>query len=258
MKPLHVVRGLAGIALVAVCIGGTAYAQQGKIEVIGGPTIDWGTVSPQKLTKVIEVKNVGEGDLKVNEVRPSCGCTTTGIDKNLLKPGEIGKISVTFDVSARTGPVQKSVTINSSDSVVPYLVMTLKADVKRSLTLTPSNTFMIIDGEKGVELAASSVRIKNSGDEVFTVSAPKLVNGNIKARFDMTESKEVKPGEELEIKMFATPEDANSIWGTVQLESSNPEYAKIDLSIAGTMKKAQTSAQPQGTAQPVPSVGSHK
>ena len=53
--PLRIM--LAAVALIFV-MAGAAYAQ-GKIEVVGGDTYDWGAVSPAKLKSVIEVKNVG-------------------------------------------------------------------------------------------------------------------------------------------------------------------------------------------------------
>jgi len=247
MKRMHTLRMLLAAAVVAV--GASAAAQaQGKIEIVGGDTYNWGTVAPGKLKTVVEVKNVGMGDLSITQVRPSCGCTAAPIDKNLLKPGETGKISITLDVVSRTGPIEKTITITSSDSTSPIRVLKLVADVKRSLVFTPSAATLVVnEGKLNAESPATTVRLANASDAPFTVYPPELTKGKLKVRFDMTEPKELKPGEELEVKAYVTPLDKESIYGTVTMKTTNKEYPSVDLYIAGTLAApADAQAIPSG------------
>src|SRR5437667_12794840 len=114
MRCTHFLGTLVGISIMAASAA-TAYAQQGtvtatgkiggtaaidtsakaqpvgKIEIVGGDTYNWGNVQPGELKATIQVKNTGQGDLKITDVHPGCGCTVTSpIDKNPLKPGETG------------------------------------------------------------------------------------------------------------------------------------------------------------------------
>src|SRR5438105_11547865 len=98
MKCLHPLRSILLAAALMTLAAGSAFAQ-GKLEVIGGDTYDWGAVAPAKLKTVIQIKNVGTDSLVISNVHPSCGCTTAPIDKSMLKPGEIGKISVEIDMT---------------------------------------------------------------------------------------------------------------------------------------------------------------
>jgi uncharacterized membrane protein len=224
------------LAAVSLLLAGTAAYAQGRIEVVGGDTYDWGSVSPAKLKTVIEVKNVGDDTLKITNVRPSCGCTTAPIDKSTLMPGESGKISVEIDMSTRTGPTTKTITVASSDPKNPTQIIYLKADVKRAMTFSPTEYFLINNGIVGTE-ATTSVRITNSGEEAFTVFPPEFVQGNVRVRFDMTAKKEVKPGEELELKAYVTPLEAGSANGIIRIATSSnaPEYKSRELPIYGSI-----------------------
>lgn len=235
MKRMHLLRGLSTAAVMALCMAGAVQAQ-GKLEIIGGDTYDWGTVAPGKLTTVVEVKNTGKDDLSISEVRPSCGCTAAPIDKNLLKPGEIGKISVTLDVS-RTGPTEKTVSISSNDPESAVRILRLRANVRRALNFTPAQYMVISDGKVGVETPATPIRISNTGDTPVTLHPPEFAQGNVKVRFDMKEKKDLKPGEEYELKAFITPQEATHIFGQVKMKTSSPEMPTVDFNISGNMVK---------------------
>jgi hypothetical protein len=254
MKPVHPFRMALTAAALGLMMGGAVYAQ-GTIEVIGGDTYDWGAVAPSKLKTVIEVKNVGDDTLKITNVRPSCGCTTAPIDKSVLMPGESGKISVEIDMTSRSGPTTKTITVASSDTKNPSQIIYLKADVKRAMTFTPAEYFLVNNGMLGQESLAS-VKIINSGEEAFSVFPPELVQGNVKVKFDLTEKKEVKPGEELDVTAHVIPLEAGSATGLVRIRttSSTPEYQSKELPIYGSI-----SAPPAPATQAVPDTkSSHK
>lgn len=72
-----------------------------------------------------EFKNTGDEDLVINNVRPSCGCTTPEWTKAPIKPGKKGNISVTYNPKGHAGNAfQKSITVTtnaSENSVVLYI-----------------------------------------------------------------------------------------------------------------------------------------
>lgn len=245
-----------GIATLAIAfVAATAAFAQPKLEIVGGDTHDWGKVSPGKLTTEVQVKNVGNQELKISEVRPGCGCTAAPIDKNVLAPGEVGKISVTLDVSGRAGAVDKIITITSNDTVAPSRVLHLKADVHRAITCTPMQYMLVTGGKMGVEAEASSMKIKNSSDATITIQAPELLEGgNIALRSAMTAARELKPGEEFDLKVWVTPKNATSLFGTVRLKTSSTEMPTIDVTINGAMQQPNpqpSATQPSNTRQSV-------
>ncbi|MBO4777052.1 MAG: DUF1573 domain-containing protein [Bacteroidales bacterium] len=62
-------------------------------------------------------KNTGNIDLIIEEVDPSCGCTTPEWTKEPVKPGEKGKIIVKFDTQHQSlGNKTKQVAVYSNTS----------------------------------------------------------------------------------------------------------------------------------------------
>ncbi len=249
MKAVSLIRGAFAAAVLSACIGSAASAQ-GKIEIVGGNTHDWGVVPPSNLTTTVEVKNVGQGDLKITEVRPGCGCTLASkIDKDVLKPGESGKFNIGLNVATyQPGPVSKIVTIRSSDPVDSVTILKLAATIKRDITVTPSNFFLVNGGKIGVETATPAIHIKNTSDQPVTVFPPQFGEGNVKVRFDMKGKKELKPGEDLELVAYVTPLEKDGMHGTVKMKTSSKDQENVDLNISGTMAQAET----QGKAQVAP------
>jgi hypothetical protein len=70
------------------------------------------------------LKNVGDKTLKIERVRPSCGCTSAPLTKNVLEPGETTELEVTFNAKNFRGKVTKSVAVMTDDSA--NLVTNLK------------------------------------------------------------------------------------------------------------------------------------
>lgn len=78
--------------------------------------IDLGTFS-QKTPKTVEFKfkNVGKKKFVLHELRTSCGCTTAKISKEMIKPGESGTVTVTYDGKGYSlGMFQKGIYILSN------------------------------------------------------------------------------------------------------------------------------------------------
>lgn len=228
---LSAMMATAFAALALMTVSATAQQKAGKIEVVGGTTYDWGNVAPGDLKATIEVKNTGEGVLNVKEVRPGCGCTAAPIDKNVLNPGEVGKISVTLRASTSTGSLQKSITVTSDDPQNPVTIIYLKANVKRPFRVDP-DWISVLNGKVGVE-SAVTVNIQNTGEEELMVLPPEAnVTANI--RFDLTTPKNLKPGESTPLTVFVTPTKTGPIAGQVKIKTSSKEMPEKAIDVVGS------------------------
>jgi hypothetical protein len=79
-------------------------------------TVDFGEVESGKIVDInFEFENTGSDLLIINNVVPSCGCTTTGLSKKEYKTGEKGLISSKFNSSGYNGKVIKTITVTSND-----------------------------------------------------------------------------------------------------------------------------------------------
>ncbi len=75
--------------------------------------------------------NNGTTDLKIFDVKASCGCTVPSWPKNPLKPGESGTIDVKFNTAGKMGKQKKSVTVYSNIGEAPnnFKVLYLEGEV---------------------------------------------------------------------------------------------------------------------------------
>ena len=116
---------------------------------------DWGNIDygGGDAKHTFEIKNEGQATLKLANIKTSCMCTTAKIItksgtspiikmhevsdwKGVLGPGETGKLEVDFDPAFHgptgTGPVERIVSVETSDPSKSYIEFNLKGVVIKS------------------------------------------------------------------------------------------------------------------------------
>jgi hypothetical protein len=68
-------------------------------------------IQGEKVTFAFKFKNTGKSLLLISSVSTTCGCTVTDFPKEPIKPGESGKIDVSFDSEGKRGPQNKTATV---------------------------------------------------------------------------------------------------------------------------------------------------
>jgi len=118
-----------------------ASANQPKIQVLD-PVYDFGTVlSGPPVKHTFKVKNVGGGELIIDHVQTSCGCTAAEPSKKRLKAGEQAEIAVTFDTRYQKGHSERTITVFSNDPRKPDLAMTIKGQLAVEIETRPEEVF---------------------------------------------------------------------------------------------------------------------
>ncbi len=80
---------------------------------------DFGSIEANsKVNYSFTFKNTGEADLIIIKAVGSCGCTIPEYPREPIKPGESGKIDVSFDSSNKHGIQHKSVKIRANTKAV--------------------------------------------------------------------------------------------------------------------------------------------
>ncbi|QQV03130.1 MULTISPECIES: DUF1573 domain-containing protein [Chryseobacterium] len=82
-------------------------------------SIDVGNI-PQGKPKLIrfEFTNTSGKSIMIENVAPSCGCTTADYTKTEIKPGKKGFVEASYN-AANTGAFTKTVSVTTSDSKTP-------------------------------------------------------------------------------------------------------------------------------------------
>jgi len=92
-------------------------------------THDFGTISFNKPASYeFSFVNTGDAPIILLEVAPSCGCSVADFSKSPVKPGDNGKIKVTYNASVK-GPFTKSFIVKSNTKT-PIKTLTIKGNVE--------------------------------------------------------------------------------------------------------------------------------
>lgn len=237
-------RAVACVAVAALAASSLGLAQgkaqsQGKIEIVGGTTYDWGDVQPGVLNGEVVIKNVGKGDLHILELRASCSCTGTLLADSVIKPGETATISLALTTGNSAGRIHKPLTVLSNDPTNSAVKLNLTANIRRAYTIMPYDFFGVMNPQIGKESPAV-LNLISLSDSTFTLFVPELVEGNLDVRIEQTAPVQVKPRERVMIRLFVTPRKPGPLHGTVKIRTDNPAALEKIIEIAGPDVPATT------------------
>ena len=75
-------------------------------------TYNFGRITEgKKVIHIYKFKNVGNEDLVIKNVLPSCGCTAVLISNEIIEPGKTGEIKLDFNTYGRAGSTRKTVLV---------------------------------------------------------------------------------------------------------------------------------------------------
>lgn len=88
--------------------------------------------SGEKVACFFSYENAGTGNLVINSVSASCGCTVPKYNKKPLAPGENGTLEVVFNTAGYSGLQTKSITVHSN-AEQPVVLIRIMAEVVNEL-----------------------------------------------------------------------------------------------------------------------------
>jgi hypothetical protein len=127
--------------LAALLMGANGVAAQ----VDGAPKIqfdqtvyDFGKTSVvTAVSGVFKFKNIGDGVLKIQPPKPSCGCTVAELKSDTLLPNATGELTFTLNLNLYKGTLEKHISVKSNDPQTPEVGLSIKVDYTPLFDLTP-------------------------------------------------------------------------------------------------------------------------
>jgi hypothetical protein len=185
----------------------------GAVPVISSPTpiVDLGTILQDDIAKgTFIIENKGNADLKIEELKASCGCTTVQLkeDQKTVPPGGKVEVVASFNSRGRQGPQDKYVTVTSNDPKNKAFRLTLKVFVETLITVKPSPMVNVRDARAGQKIQEYIDLLPGAGEKKLEVTSVQVVPGGIgfaqepvtegdrtgvRLRFSVDESAEVGP-----------------------------------------------------------------
>ena len=233
----RLVHGLFCSALFAILLtgAGTANAQGTPSLVCDERVLDFGTVrNVDKITHTFVLKNVGDVDLVIQRVRPTCGCTTTKLPRDTIPPGESVDLDMTLSLVGRQGHQRKSIYISSNDPTSPEYQLEVTGSIQREIEMYPAQLFF--NQSMHGAAATRAVRV------VFNTEMPCRITGVATGTTDALEV-QVAPvieGKEYRIDVSISSNapvvSGYSRW-EVFLETDHPTRSRLSVPVLSYVRK---------------------
>lgn len=112
------------------CTITSAQVAQPKAEITPA-NVNLGTVDEGVKAKAIfTIKNAGNANLIIYDVRPACGCTIANLSSKIIAPGKTATLEAVYNSQNASGMVRKYINISTNDAKAGSIGLTLTANVK--------------------------------------------------------------------------------------------------------------------------------
>ena len=212
-----------------------ALLAQPKIEITDpGTKFDLGEINRGTIAeKNVTIKNTGTETLSLGKVDVSCGCTGTVVSTEKIAPGKTGTVKITFNSQNFSGPVHKTVTVNSNAANAPQTVIEFTATVVQEITVEP-NHFWFRDAQVGL-LSTATVTVKNQGKAALDLTGIKTQLGGFELKLP---EKPIAPGASAQLVAEFKPAVAKQVLSDgVFVTTSSKSQPQLYIQIFGNVKE---------------------
>ena len=140
---------------------------------------DFGKISP-RTTKLCEFEftNVGEGLLKIDKIKSTCGCTVPELKKKQYYQGESGTIKVQYRPGDSAGITRKRLFVHSNDKTSSKVTLTIKATIVKKVDYEPKRLNLLLKKENA---GCGEITLYSLDDQPFAIKQFNSKNNPITA-----------------------------------------------------------------------------
>jgi hypothetical protein len=143
-------------------LGGSDSATSGsegpRLVVVGGERYDFGEMDRSAvMTHTFEITNQGTAPLTLNQEGTSCKCTSAGLDKDQLNPGDTARITMEWNAKGAHEPFEQYAEYTTNDPLRPKIKLTVWGRIVDTLRAEPNE--LIFNRVSAHEPAQAKVKI---------------------------------------------------------------------------------------------------
>ncbi len=212
------------------CIA-TAFAQP-KLSVKEGTKFQLGeakegTIVEKKLT----LQNIGKDTLILEDIRTTCGCTTTKTPKKRLGANDTTSLSIFINTKGFKGPVKKEVFITTNDPKQSDLGIEFHINIRNIIEFEPS--FINFHTVKLGSPSTQTVTIRNTSDKPITIISVTSPDSQVTAK---PQEKTIKPNGMTKLIIKISAQKQGKLLGQIVITTNHPEKDSLKLSYVGEIK----------------------
>jgi len=175
------------------------------------------------------LRNEGEAELLIKNVRTSCGCTVANISNREVEPGGLTELTARLSLKGRRGSQRKAITVESNDPHSPKYQLYMEGAATSLVQIQPSRVYFgqIEDARPHSE----TVSIESKLDEPLTITRV-----DSSAQYFDAELKTVEEGKRYQLIVSTVPPlPAGPVRGSVRLQTESRKYPVINVGVAATV-----------------------
>jgi hypothetical protein len=125
--------------------------------VVEQPVYDFGSITNgSEILHDFVIRNVGDADLKINRVISSCNaCLKAKLEKIKIAPGGESLLHARLDLQLLSGPISRTISIESNDTNSVWLILGLTGVVIPIYQMTPAE--VDLDLSQGRQMATAEI-----------------------------------------------------------------------------------------------------
>jgi hypothetical protein len=211
------------------------------VSALGAPGIDldkmeinFGNIGQhQVMATEILISSTGDRNLEITEIYTSCPCTVLNLQQEIIPPGGVSILEVSFHSRDYEGQTDKIIEIYTNDPERPLIEVMVKAFIRTPIRFTPAGRVLDF-GEhprgdtpslavelKGIDISPLEISLLESHADLFTVD----ISGNTGGDPSRVE---------VAISMLTTAA-AGPFREIIRLGTNAPGMETVDLEITGTL-----------------------
>jgi len=174
----------------------------------------------------IRFVNTGNGDIRILDLRPGCGCTVADITKTVYAPGDTAVVTFVLNTRHLSGVVRKSITINWDDGESRSKVLVIQANVYQELDVQPRYLNVARKAKETADPLIELLILKNNSEKKIHIRNVSVDKNGIEvapAAFSL------EPGEEKGIRVTITNDVAERVTGFIVIETDCESRSKINV-----------------------------
>jgi hypothetical protein len=181
----------------------------------------------EKVTHKFTFRNTGDGDLKILDVKTSCGCTSAAPEKDSFAPGETGYIPVTFDSGRFSGEITKTVTVTSNSEGSPKTTLKIYANIRQEVDFKPS--MVGIYRAKRTENIEREIRVSTDTMEKLEVTVGSVDLDFLEVKTERVDDKMITL--KATLKAPEAPTGTETFRGVIRLKTNSEKVPEINVPV---------------------------
>ncbi len=177
----------------------------------------------QSIDHTFVIRNDGDSELRITNVRSSCGCTVGNITAREIPPGETSEITASYNLRGRRGRQRSVLTIESNDPEQRHLRLIMSGYAMEPLSVRPSSVVFgqVAQGHRSLR----QVELTGTPEQAFEL-ANVQIDGN---GFSVVEQEEIAP-HQYRLTIETLPEgETGHRRALLVVETTHPQVPRVQV-----------------------------